>query len=88
MHKLHKILKQIYKELEAAEDYIHCAANSENDPRDVYKSLARDELSHADKLVNLCNRHIEDEMKAIWEFEKESIMERIIHNKTKLQHVD
>ena len=88
MHKLHKLLKQIYKELDAAEDYMHCAANSENDVRDVYKSLAREEMVHADRLVNMGNKHVEEDMKAIWEFEKESIMERMVHDKAKMSHID
>ena len=88
MHKLHKILKQIYKELEAAEDYMHCAINSESDIRDTYKSIAREELVHADKLINMCNRHAEESMKAIWEFERENIMERLLHDKSKMSHID
>lgn len=88
MHKLHKILKQIHKELEAAEDYIHCASVSEDDVKDVYKSLSRDELTHADKLMTMCERHIEDEKKMIWDFEKEMMKDRYMDLKTKLSHID
>lgn len=88
MHKLHKILKQIYKELEAAEDYIHCASVSDDDVEDLYKSLARDELSHAEKLMNMCDKHLESDMKAIWDFEKEMLKHRHINLKTTLSHID
>ena len=88
MHKLHKLLKQIYKELEAAEDYMHCAASSEADVKDTYKLLAREELTHADRLINMGNRHVDNDMKQIWEFEKEVIMERLLHDKTKMSHID
>lgn len=88
MHKLHRILKQINKELDTAEDYIHCASHSEDEVRDTYKSLARDELSHADKLTNMCEKHIEPEMKAIWEFEKEAIKEKLVHFRTKMSNIE
>ena len=88
MHKLHKLLKQIYKELEAAEDYIHCAVNSESDVRETYRSLARDELTHAEKLIMLGNRHVDEDMKRIWDFEKENITERWMHDKTKMSHIE
>lgn len=88
MHKLHRLLKQIYKELEAAEEYMHCAGNSEADVRDTYKMIAREELTHAERLIAMCNRHIENDMKQIWEFEKENIIERLMHDKTKMAHID
>lgn len=88
MHKLHKILKQIHKEFEAAEDYIHCASVSEDDVKDMYKSLARDELSHAEKLMNMCDRHLESEMKGIWDFEKEMLRHRHLFLKTEWTHLD
>ena len=90
MHKLHKMLKQIYKELDAAEDYMHCAANSESDIKDTYKAIAREEINHAERLIALCNRHIgtDNDMKVIWEFEKEQISERLMHDKAKMSHID
>lgn len=88
MHKLHRILKQINKELETAEDYIHCASHTEDDVQELYKNLARDELSHADKLTNMCEKHIEPDLKAIWEFEKEGIKERLTHYRTKMANID
>lgn len=88
MHKLHKIIKQVHKELEAAEDYIHCASVSEDDVKDVYKSLSRDELSHAEKLIMMCDRHIDEDKKILWEFEKEMMKDRHLNLKSKLSHID
>ena len=88
MHKLHKILKQIHKEFEAAEDYIHCASAHEDDVRDLYRTLAREELTHADKLMTMCDKHVETEMKGIWDFEKEMLKEKYLMLKTKMSHID
>ena len=88
MHKLHKVLKQIHKELEAAEDYIHCSSVSEDDVKDLYRSLSREELTHADKLINMCDKHIDSELKSIWEFEKEMLKDKLLTLKTKMSHLD
>ena len=88
MHKLHKILKQIHKEFEAAEDYIHCASVYEDERRDTYRSLSRDEISHAEKLINMCDKHIETEMMSVWDFEKEIMKEKLLHLKTRMSHID
>lgn len=88
MHKLHKIIKQIHKELDAAEDYIHCSSASEDENvRDTYKSIARDELTHADKLMSMCDKHIKEDLKAFWEFEKDMFKERYMDLKTKLSYL-
>lgn len=88
MHKLRKVLEQIHKELEAAEDYIECALISDDDRKDVYKSLSRDELSHAEKLMNMCEKHVEEDKKLIWEFEKDMLKHKHLTLKTKFSHVE
>ena len=89
MHKLHKVLKQIHKEFEAAEDYLHCASVAENDDvEDLYKTLCKEELTHAEKLMNMCEKHLEQDMRPIWEFEKEMLKHKHLFLKTEWSHLD
>lgn len=82
-------IRQIERELEAANDYIHCAAKSEGNERDVYKSLASDELGHAEKLMRLCEKmHHDDEKAKAWKYLSDVFKDQIIQLKTKYQLID
>lgn len=52
MVDIESMLNQIYRELETAEEYTDCACDSEGSERNMYVSLAEDELKHAEKLMN------------------------------------
>lgn len=70
------LMHQVCDELEMAKGYIECASKVEGDDRDVYKSIARDELNHAEKLIVLGDSHVAslpetDKCRIIWEFKRE-----------------
>lgn len=71
-----KLLHQIHMELEAAEDYIHCASHSTGDELDVYRGLAKEELNHMEKLMNLGKARkergqLDEKCLIIWDYEKD-----------------
>lgn len=79
MHKLCKIIEQEQLEIEAAEDYIACAAKSEGNTKSLYRELAKDELEHVSKLLQIGDeRKFEKDSKEaiIWNFEKERILDK------------
>lgn len=91
MHKIHKLLEQIQLEFETAEDYIHCASKSEDYCKDVYKSLARDELEHVDKLIATGNKsgYTKETKEAdVWSFVVEHSRNKISMLKYKLSSID
>lgn len=78
---MNKIISYAYCELEMADKYIDCAVAHDGEEKELYKSLAKDELSHAEKLVNLGNAKAKsldehDKHYIIWEYEKENILSK------------
>ena len=79
---MNKLIYQIHNELDMAEQYIDCAARAEDDAKDVYKSIARDELNHAEKLIAIGNTKLASKMgdvkcKVIWEYEKDNFASKM-----------
>lgn len=78
MHKLCKLIEQESLEIDTAEDYISCALKTEGSIRSVYKELAKDELEHVSKLIEIGDDYRYDKESkehTIWEFEKERVLE-------------
>lgn len=87
MKAIKEIAESIREELEDAEHYALCSAklkDSEPGRSAVYAEMAREELSHADRLhnmaVDLIAKHRADghetpaAMKAVWEWEHENMI--------------
>lgn len=78
MHRLCKILEQQKFEIETAEDYISCALKNEGSIKSTYYNLAKDELEHVAKLIEVADDYKFDKdskQGIIWNFEKERILE-------------
>lgn len=78
MHKLRKIIEQETLELETAEDYITCALKTESTIKTAYKELAKDELEHVAKLIEIGDAYKFEKgsnAQIVWEFERERILE-------------
>lgn len=81
-----KLIHQIANEFETAEEYMDCANHHEGEERDIYRSLAKEELNHAERLMHLGHMKSErgtlsDNCKIIWEYEKEKFSSRLIKDK-------
>ena len=90
MKLIKKIVEQIDKEIEAAQDYADCALNHKDDSRELtelYIKLSSAELEHSDWLhahaVRIIERYRMEkgeapvEMKAIWEYEHQKHMKQV-----------
>lgn len=78
-----QLIHQIHDELNTACSYIECASHKEGDDRDVYRSLSKDELNHAEKLMTLGDNHAasmqsSDSLRIIWEYQREQFKDRYI----------
>lgn len=90
MHKLYKLLEQEELEFDTAEDYIHCANNTEGEIKNKYCELAEDELEHVETLISIGDKlKYEKDTKGaiIWEFERECIKKKHTALKVKLSQV-
>lgn len=77
------LIHQIHDELNMAENYIECAAHKEGDDRDVYRSISKDELNHAERLMVLGDQHAasmqaEDSHRIIWEYQRDQFKNKYI----------
>lgn len=91
MHKLHKLKEQIDCEFKAAEDYVHCALKSEDFVKDTYKSIAREELEHVEKLIDIGDKYSFAKDSAeytIWRFIVEEAQSKVANIKAKLSMID
>ena len=78
-----QLIHQIHDELDTACEYIKCAAQKDGDAKDIYRTLSKEELTHAEKLMSLGDQyavalHAEDSHKIIWAYEKENFRDRYI----------
>ncbi len=76
-----QIIHQVHDELNMACEYIECASHMEGDDKDTYKSISRDELNHAEKLIILGDSHVAsmpelEKDRVIWEYQRELFMQR------------
>lgn len=87
------LIHQIHDELNMADQYIECASHKEGEDRDVYKSISKDELNHADRLMILGDQHAAtmqatDPQKVIWEYQREQFKDRYIKLKAERSMLD
>lgn len=78
-----KLLHQIQMEFDTTEEYIHCASHSTGDELDIYRSLAKEELNHAERLMNLGKARkekgqLDEKCAIIWEYEKDVYAAKLI----------
>ena len=78
-----QLIRQIHDELNMADQYIECASHKEGEARDVYRSIGKDELNHAEKLMALGDQHIMsmqdmDPSRIIWDYQRDSFKDRYI----------
>lgn len=83
---IRKLVHQIENEFLTAEEYMECAAQLKSDESDIYKSLAKEELNHAERLMHLGQIRLEHDLldekcKVIWEYEKERFASRLIKDR-------
>lgn len=83
-----KIMKYIKEELEMSECYIASSNMPQDDEKDLYKSISKEELNHAEKLMNLVDTKIStlpmnDRQRIIWDYEKDNYKEKILRIKTR-----
>ena len=83
-----KIMKYIKEELEMSECYIASSNMSQDDEKDLYKSISKEELNHAEKLMNLVDTKINglpmnDQQRIIWDYEKDNYKEKFLELKTR-----
>lgn len=94
MYKLIVILKEINCELEYAKKYIEQVCNNLDyeKAKEIYASLAKDEINHAEKLYGLAEDVVklsdDDKEKHTWEYLKGSIQVKLNKLRTKWQLVD
>lgn len=86
---MNKLIHQIHNELDMAEQYIDCASKAEYEERDTYRSIAKDELNHAEKLISMGNSKLTSKTddvkyKFIWEYEKENFATKMTKLKAEL----
>lgn len=68
-----QLIHQIHDELNMAAQYIECASHKEGDAKDTYKSISRDELTHAERLMAMGDTRVvalqgTDPERIIWEY--------------------
>lgn len=89
MHRLKKIVKQMWEETMGAEQYAMCALNTKDEDRtlaEMYHSMANQEMTHAENLMSQASRvaslmHDEPHIESIWNWERDKIMEQMAHSK-------
>lgn len=87
------LIHQIHDELNTADQYIECASHKDGDDRDVYKSLSKDELNHAERLMTLGDQHVasmptSDPQRIIWEYQREQFKDRYVKLKAERSMLD
>lgn len=88
MKMLRNIVEDIHEELEGAKHYAMLAMehkSTNRDAADKYAEMAKQEMSHAEKLHDMAVKHIEKHtvdgaappaaMKTIWDWEHEKLIE-------------
>lgn len=76
-----QIIHQIHDELNMADAYVDCATHAEGEDKDVYRSISKEELNHAERLIAMGDRHAstkshDDKCYIIWEYQKEQLVSR------------
>ena len=83
---MNKIIEQIHHELEAAHGYMECASKHSGEGREMYKTLSKNEIEHAEKLMHFGNDKINKETNdfIIWNYEVDNFNSKIIKIKSEL----
>lgn len=82
MDIMKNVCKQLKGEVKSAEDYGKMALKLKDADKmaaNMYYEIANQEYEHAERLQKYCNKHMEElddpHLKALWEWEKESLAE-------------
>ena len=97
MHEIRHLAEGIREELDDAEKYAREAvkhAGEDQEDASTYADLSRQELGHANRLYEMALRHIEkakdaghhptEAEQAVWDWERERMLDRTAHVKTLL----
>ena len=89
MHRLKKIVEQVWDEAMGGQEYAMCALNVKDEDRslaEAYFSMANQELTHAETLMVHASRiaQADENIRAIWDWEHEKVMKQIAKAKTML----